>query len=270
VRVDGHVHLWDLRAAATPPPYALPTAHAPVEQLLAHMRDEQIDRAVLVQPQLHGSDHRLLLAELARHPERFVGFGLVDADADDPQKPAREVSRLAGLGLAGVRVHLLNGGGRHVRDVAAAAARCGLALELHVDEAAWTRVPSVIEAAGDALVVIDHLGRPQDPAAASGPSFLREVARHPNVVVKLAAIDVVSCEPFPHRDVQPLIAAAVDALGPTRLLWGSNFPWCRGDRYGAGARAIEALGVLDGAALEAVLGTTADRLFFAADTQAVG
>lgn len=266
MRVDGHVHLWDARALRTP--FPLPMRHAPLDDLLSHMAPEAIEHAVLVQPQVHGSDHELLLSAIARHPNRFVGFGLVDASAARPDGIDEQVRRIAELGLAGVRVHALNGTGRHARAVAVAASRCGLALEVHVDEAAWKRLAPLIEAAGDQLVVVDHLARPGDPGSLGAREVIRGLAGYPNVIVKLAALDVVSRKPFPHDNVLPLLAAAVEGCGAQRLMWGSNYPWCRGESYGESLRVIERLG-LSNAENESILGGTAGRLLFRDQRQAV-
>ncbi|MFZ0382245.1 MAG: amidohydrolase family protein [Solirubrobacteraceae bacterium] len=268
MRIDGHVHLWDARRGAMPTPYALPALQATVDDLLSHMAGEGVERAVLVQPQVHGSDHRLLASALARHPDRFVGFGLVDADAASPDAILDDVRAVADLGLAGVRLHLVGGTGKHAPAVAAAAARHGLALEVHVDEESWTRLEPLVAAAGERLVVVDHLARPDDPRSQYAREMLRVLAGHANVVVKVAALDVVSRRPFPHEDVLPLIAATVDAFGPNRLMWGSNFPWRRGEDYGASLHVIERLGLPDDAN-EAILGGTASRLFFAVQSRVV-
>lgn len=268
MRVDGHVHLWDANRGAVPVQYALPTPRATVDDLLSHMAREGVERAVLVQPQVHGSDHRLLASALAHRPGRFVGFGLVNADAESSETQLEQVRVVAELGLAGVRVHLVDGTGKHAETIAAAAARHGLALEAHVDEGSWTRLEPLIEVAEGHLVIVDHLARPDDPGSRRARKVLRVLAGHPNVVVKLAALDVVSRTPFPHDDLLALIAAAIDAFGADRLMWGSNFPWCRGEEYGASLRVIESLGLPHDAG-EAILGGTAGRLLFADQSRAV-
>jgi predicted TIM-barrel fold metal-dependent hydrolase len=268
MRVDAHVHLWDARRGAWPTPYELATPIASVDGLLPQMAGEGIERAVLVQPQVHGSDHRLLMSALTRYPDRFVGFGLADADTESPDAILDEVRAIAEFGLAGVRVHLVGGTGHQAPAVAAAAVRHGLALEVHVDEASWARLEPLVAAAGERLVIVDHLARPDDPGSPRAREMLRVLAGHPNVVVKLAALDFVSRTPFPHEDVLALIAAAIDAFGPDRLMWGSNFPWSRGEDYGAGLRVIERLGLSTDAA-EAILGATAGRLLFPDQSRAV-
>jgi predicted TIM-barrel fold metal-dependent hydrolase len=268
MRVDGHAHLWDVREGACPTSYVVPLSLASVDDLASLMAVEGVDRAVLVQPQVHGSDHRLLMRALARHPDRFVGFGLVDADGEDVDALLASVGALGDLGLAGARIHLIQGAGMHAGVVAAAVSRHDMALELHVDQTAWPRLDEVLDAAGDRLVVIDHLGRPDDPRSGPARAMLRALAARPNVIVKLAALDVVSGMPFPHDDVLPLIADTIEMFGAERLMWGSNFPWSRGESYGASLRALERLGLRD-VARDAILGTTADRLFFADRRQAV-
>lgn len=264
MRVDGHAHLWDLAADQAD---RIPVRQAGVDDLFSHMARERVDRAVVVQPQVYGSDHRLLVHALERYPDRLAGFGLVDADRGKPEALAAEVYRLAELGLAGVRVHLVGGRGRESCAVARAVARVNLALELHVDEPAWPRVWPVIESARHSRILIDHLGRPEHPDTASARDFLRRLARYDTVAIKLSAFDVVSSDAFPHRDLRALVATAAETLGPERLLWGSNFPWCHDESYGASARTIAALGVLSGADHEAVMGATANRLLFAGSSE---
>jgi predicted TIM-barrel fold metal-dependent hydrolase len=61
-------------------------ADDPLADYVARMAEEGIDRAVLVQPEPYGDDHRLMLDCLEREPERFWGTSLFyprDADAPD-------------------------------------------------------------------------------------------------------------------------------------------------------------------------------------------
>jgi predicted TIM-barrel fold metal-dependent hydrolase len=37
----------------------------------------------------------------------------------------------------------------------------------------------------------------------------------------------VSREPYPHRDLLPYVRALVDAFGPDRCVWGSDWPFLR-------------------------------------------
>ncbi len=41
--------------------------------------------------------------------------------------------------------------------------------------------------------------------------------------IKLASLYRLSAEPYPHRDMLPMIARVVEAR-PDRILWGSNWP----------------------------------------------
>jgi predicted TIM-barrel fold metal-dependent hydrolase len=82
----------------------------------------------------------------------------------------------------------------------------------------------------------------------------------------------VSAELPPHLDLQPRLASLLKAFGPNRLMWGSDFPFVT---LGGQTRTQDALTYeqaaavpsfwsvegLDGAAMEALMGGTAARLF---------
>lgn len=105
--VDGHLHLWEAASAVSPLPYLLPTSVASINELEKEMRPAGVTHAVLVQPQVHRQDHSLLGAVLSRDLDRDRGVGLVDDNVAESDIPG-EVERLAGLGMAGIRVHLID------------------------------------------------------------------------------------------------------------------------------------------------------------------
>jgi predicted TIM-barrel fold metal-dependent hydrolase len=77
-------------------------------------------------------------------------------------------------------------------------------------------------------LVIDHLalavGGPSDAAFAHLPALLR-LARLPNVAVKASALPNYSREPYPFRDLHAHVRAVVDAFGPRRVFFGTD--WTR-------------------------------------------
>ena len=78
-------------------------------------------------------------------------------------------------------------------------------------------------------VHVDHCGRP-DPGAGLGAAGFRELLRwgaSGRAVVKLSGCVKVSQEPYPHRDLLPYVRALVDAFGPDRCVWGSDWPFLR-------------------------------------------
>jgi predicted TIM-barrel fold metal-dependent hydrolase len=78
-------------------------------------------------------------------------------------------------------------------------------------------------------MVIDHLGVSQSPVSPPRPHpwdqlpGLLSLAQFPNVHVKFSGAPVLSRLPYPHLDVWPYLHQVVNAFGPERLMWGSDF-----------------------------------------------
>jgi predicted TIM-barrel fold metal-dependent hydrolase len=77
-------------------------------------------------------------------------------------------------------------------------------------------------------LIIDHLGLRQPPLdTADEPPFanlpqLLDLARFPNVHVKLCGLPALSKERFPFKDAWPALRAITDAFGADRLMWASD------------------------------------------------
>jgi len=61
------------------------------------------------------------------------------------------------------------------------------------------------------------------------PGSLRVVEqmarRHDNVYVHFSGQYAFSREPYPYPDLRPVTARLLDAFGPERMLWASDYPW---------------------------------------------
>jgi predicted TIM-barrel fold metal-dependent hydrolase len=92
-----------------------------------------------------------------------------------------------------------------------------------------TTLEPVAQQHPDLLLIIDHLGLPQPPPIKRDPDpwqrlpGLVSMAKYPNVAVKFSGATTLSLQPYPHRDVWPHLRQLVDAFGPQRLMWGSDF-----------------------------------------------
>jgi predicted TIM-barrel fold metal-dependent hydrolase len=73
--------------------------------------------------------------------------------------------------------------------------------------------------------VLDHMARitPADGVKSEPFGALMRLFDTDRCYVKLASLYRTSAEPYPHRDVLPLIRAVV-AARPDRIIWGSNWP----------------------------------------------
>lgn len=93
------------------------------------------------------------------------------------------------------------------------------------------QVASLAATVPDLRVVLDHLGKPA-VGTASGPLAptedwvrdLHALARHPQVLCKLSGLPAEAGGDWDAEQVAPFLDVALDAFGPERLMWGSDWP----------------------------------------------
>ncbi|WP_349878153.1 amidohydrolase family protein [Micromonospora sp. HUAS YX12] len=114
--------------------------------------------------------------------------------------------------------------------------------------------------------VLDHLGKPAlgRPELTEWARDLRALADAPNTTAKVSGlVTEVGRSPWTPEDLRPAVEAALDAFGPDRLMYGSDWPVCLlASSY---ARWVEALAQLLGDHDEAdpasIWGDTARRVY---------
>jgi len=268
--VDAQVHAWAPSDARFPwAPGALGHPHLPdgmpIERLLTAMDAAGVDAALVVSPMLYGDDHRYAAQAARDHPGRLAAVGRVDPAAPDAARVAR---RWHEDGLRGVRIQPAVDperwrGGAFAPFIAAAAAQ-DLVLFVYAP-GLLADLPAVARTHPELRVVVDHLGleprrRPGvDPFARLGE--LLALAAEPNVAVKVSGVPALSAQGPPFRDVWDPVRRVLDAFGPARALWGSDFT--RTAPHHTYAEALGYLRELDGltpAELDLLLGGSLQRL----------
>lgn len=81
----------------------------------------------------------------------------------------------------------------------------------------------------DVQFVIDHCGAAFDaPRGQASIDDAVAMASYPNVAYKWAhAASFLSTEPYPFADLEPKLRRAVDAFGPQRVMWASDYTMTR-------------------------------------------
>jgi len=77
--------------------------------------------------------------------------------------------------------------------------------------------------------VLDHLAKPRIAAQELEPwaKNIREIARRPHVVCKLSGmVTEADFKQWSVEDLKPYVETVLDAFGPARLLFGSDWPVC--------------------------------------------
>ena len=126
-------------------------------------------------------------------------------------------------------------------------------------------VPEVADRHPDLTIVIDHLAKPpfRSDGWARWIAELRDAAARPNVTAKLSGLDTAAGPGWTDAELRPAIDAAIEAFGPDRLMFGSDWPVCTlvsryGDLVSAAERVVAALSPTERAA---VMGGTAARVY---------
>lgn len=235
---DCHVHVFGDAAqfpfaekrVYTPPP-------APLVALLELQHALHLDRVVVVQPSVYGTDNACTVDAVRRMGTRGRGIAVID------QATSRAaLQEMAATGIRGVRLNLETNSAGKVDPAAAKQALDGVAEQIrglgwHVQ--LYTR-PTLIAALKDHLaqlpfpVVFDHFGH---AAAAQGPNqpgfdALLELMKSGRVYVKISGAYRISEKAPVFADATPLAQALV-AAHADRLVWGTDWPHPNSD-YGRG------------------------------------
>ena len=178
---------------------------APLEHYLKMTSVIGVERAVVVQPSVHGLDNSATLDAIARSQGRFRGIGRID---DKTTKD--ELQKLHVGGIRGVRFHFMPHLGApppldNLRRIMRLVVPRGWHIAIHMMGRDLKTYWDFITGIG-ARVVIDHMGRVD---AAEGPDAegfvtLRRLVDTGNVWVKLSGSDRNSKQPPPYRDAVAL------------------------------------------------------------------
>lgn len=203
---------------------------APLEHYQKILAVIGVERAVVVQPSVHGLDNSATLDAIKNSHGKFRGVGRID-----DRTPKDELKRLHGGGIRGVRFNLLDRPRGNVKlDVLD---RCienivelGWSLDLHIDMKSIIEQEQRIRRA-PIPVIIDHIARVKPAQGLNQPGFqlLLELMKLKHVWTKVSGADKI-CETMVHSyyglpfvEVIPY-AQAVIAVAPDRVIWGTDWP----------------------------------------------
>lgn len=221
---DAHAHVVSADAAAYP--VVLNRSYTPVPcteaDYLAMLDATEMDRGVLVQISVYGTDNRYMLEVLRRHPNRLRGIGVVDPSVSD-----RELADMHDAGVRGLRLNVLFGGGvgfDAMETLAAKIEDMGWHLQLLVDA---RQLPELMPRLQKLTlpVVVDHMGHMPVELGSRDAGFqaLKHLLTDHGWWTKLSGAYRISNQPAPYANVtewaQELIEAAPDCL-----VWGSDWP----------------------------------------------
>jgi 2-pyrone-4,6-dicarboxylate lactonase len=188
-----------------------------------------IDRAVLVQPSVYGTDNRAMLAALKTYPQQLRGLAVI------PSNP-REIAdayleELHTAGVRGIRCNIVDvadkSAGLPIQNLRMLAERIkpfGWHLELlmHVNE--YPNLAKVFENFPVDLV-FGHFGYSHAKHGIYNEGFLGllELLKSNRAWVKMTGPYRICDGDLPYLDMRPLNDAVIKA-NPSRLVWGTDWP----------------------------------------------
>jgi L-fuconolactonase len=238
--IDAHHHVWDL--SVRDQEWISGEAMAPirrnftVEDLAPQARARGVSASVLVQTVTVAAEtpEFLAIADRSDLVAGVVGWtDLTRPDAAESLAALRELP--GGRHLVGIR-HQVQGENDprwllrpDVRRGLTAVAEAGLVYDLVVLP---HQLPACVQAAAglpQLTFVLDHLGKPPIAAGTLEPwaAQLRALAALPNTVCKLSGmVTEAAWDSWTVRDLAPYADTVLDAFGPGRVMFGSDWPVC--------------------------------------------
>ncbi|AQG80203.1 amidohydrolase family protein [Spirosoma montaniterrae] len=202
----------------------------PLAAYLDRLREQRIDRAVIVQPEPYGDDHRLVLDCLRREPDRLRGTSLFyPRDARAPQKLAELVRQEPRI--VSTRFHAHRGKENYLDSFADAGVRAlwkqavnlNLIVELHIGPNYAGQVGKLMRDFPASKVLIDHLAEPHLGSAVEFADVL-DLATFTNVYMKLSGLGHFATDAPYYDSARSFTRRVVQAFGPNRMVWGSGPP----------------------------------------------
>ena len=233
--IDSQVHAYEANTSKRPW-QTVPNwpAHVTGDEMVAAMDKVGVDGAIFISTfSMYRYDASYAVEVQQAHPGRF---GLVKpVDPNDPSVAEVIAEWKTTPGAVGVRIMMPRESGRDLghpglERILRAAARHDFPVNLlclgNLDAGA-----RLIDLHTGTRFILDHLGifQPRVPPAppepwADLPNVL-DLARRPNVVIRVSGACTLSREPYPFTDIWDPLARLFDAWGLERCLWGKD--WTR-------------------------------------------
>lgn len=235
MRIDSHQHFWRLDAVEYPwirPEWSIHRDFGPPD-LRPLLDGLGFDGSIVVQARQTRDESDWLLQLAATHPRIAGVVGWVDLSAPDVDS---ELERLASaprfVGVRHIvqdepddrfllRPDFLHGVSRLERH--------GLCYDVLVFERQLPAAIEFVRRFPAQRFVLDHIAKPKIAARELSPwrERIRELAEFPNVACKISGmVTEANWKTWRPEHFRPYLDVALDAFGPERLMYGSDWPVC--------------------------------------------
>ncbi len=222
--IDTHFHVFNAGLAVEGARY-VPQYSAQLTDWMKQAQNVGVTRGVWVQPSFLGTDNSLMTAALGSHPDTLRGIAVVS-----PEACIEHLQTLHQSGVRGIRLNL-SGMSHDIPEwtrsdhIWANLHRLNWHLEVHTDQG---KLPQVLhQIPSDVSLVVDHMAKPGE-ASATDPTLLalKKRARVAPVYVKLSGAYRLG-----GIDPRRLATLLLKEMGPSALLWGSDWPCTNHEQF---------------------------------------
>lgn len=222
--VDTHAHVFVPGLAMASQRRYTPSYGATLDNYLSRLDAFGLTYGVLIQPSFLGVDNRFLVQALQLSAGRCKGVAVVDTGFT-----AEQLASLKRAGIEGIRLNLF---GSAIPPLGKPEWQALLTevnhLKWHVEvHCPWDQLREVLpplHAAG-CRVVVDHFGRPDFSSGCKLEQldYLCGLGSMSQTWVKLSAAYRIWSRPD-QRAYDAALDRLLSSVGPTRLMWGSDWP----------------------------------------------
>jgi L-fuconolactonase len=238
--IDSQVHAYEANTAKRPwdtvPNWP---DHVTGDEMVAAMDKVGVDGAIFISSfSMYRYDGSYAVEVQRAHPGRLAIVKPVDPENPGVAEVVAEWKNTPGT--VGIRIMLTKENGRGPdHEGIGRIARAAVRYDFPVNLLCWDNLDAgiaLIDRYPETRFILDHLGilQPRTPPAppqaqqwkpwAELPKVL-ELAKRPNVVIKVSGACTLSKEPYPFGDIWDPLARVFDAWGFDRCLWGTD--WTR-------------------------------------------
>ena len=271
--IDTHAHIYAPDEKRYPPidkPLRPPGGKGSLEDLQRESRANGVKAVCAIQTStFYRFDNRYICDSARTHPDWIAG--VCTLDPDDPHSPGLLQQFVRDHRIRGMRsIPAKNGQLSHagVRALWKTGLEEGIVINLLIDRNKAPEAEILLNEFPGLRVVLDHcLNLKAGPEFEAILADVVRLSRHKNLHAKLTFLPTGSTSGYPCADMHAACLKIIDAFGPERCVWGSDFPcelWTPKVTYAEHLKIFtEALPLKDSARAQ-ILGETARRLWFPA------
>ena len=226
--IDCHAHIFGPESKyALSPARGYTPPDASLESFLRlHQTLGGIERAVLTQPSVYGTDNSCMLDAVDRMSGKFMAVAAVDEDITD-----RELEDLHARRVRGARVNIVDKGGMPFDGIAAVRKFTERIKDLgwHLEVLIHVHEFEDLRATMNSMAVdvsVGHLGYMKTNHGTDHPGFQEflDLVRDGNCWVKVSgSYRITTLDKTPYTDVTPYARALIEA-NEDRVVWGTDWP----------------------------------------------